>query len=1257
MVVVANNPKTSEAIRKTLLKSIAKAESQVKELEKAENLEKKEELTPKQEQKVEAVKEESKELVQSLKSKIKTAKSSGAKTKKSTPPSSKLMQKARELARKYRTAQKGVPTGDFDIERDAGRPALPKGRRIAKKSGKVYYENRENRIDRKQPPKNYPKLREGGEIDSLYTKLVEEHSKGGYEKMGVGFDRFLKMKMESALEKGDNKMHSKLIDVEKLYESSFYDDGGLMKDFEKNFTTAYILQQQLDKKNAQSTPKSDEGFSEYNYNTIYYEGKHHPIRYFDSKGFASDELYKAMRDESGNLKGSNEREIEEEKIYAYFPELVVTKNSPQTLYDKWKSGEGITVVRTKKKGWFFKDGGELSNFEKKIKDAMKEENKWHFINEEVGGKNVQLKMFVGKKEVDVQIFRIDGYAARMPRNYVGKRDTLKMIMDNLNPPMEYGGILEPMTGGVNADPRFDIYNTGAFMEKGGEFPVANSKMVGKTITVQLPNSVKPFKDKVITEYSDHVWGKKGVWDKKYIVSNKSMRFEDGGMNEGGDNEFLIMYRSDNPAYQGEDGFEGNPPDSMYADSAFDVLDYLRENMPDDVEVISIEEASDVYKKGGYMAKGGKVDKFNVSFNYNPSNLSNKDAEKIVSRYTKNWKHDNDFDEVSFFVMGLSKADADSLAKELKMENTYNLEIEKSRYEYGGILQPMTGGVNADPRFDIYNTGAFMKKGGYMAKGGKLKVGGDDFSFLLELSDKELTKRLDLVRKQQIVNAKQYFEAKEKGNNTQNIEESGERLQNQETAIIQARIRKNKMADGGLVKVKWSDAEYGDSARVIAENKMGLILKPYGQKFHLKFPDGTEKTYTAKELEFYKEQEYKHGGDVKEHSQNLEMLENQAKEFKHHAEELQNVLKSNPEVDAWVVAKAERATTDLSDITHYLDGLKKKMADGGSLPEGYHMMPDGTIMPDSAHMKKGGETEGVDLFEDYEKIPSKVQKILDKYADAFEDGDYKELEKATKELSKIGYTFEYGLDGQAYDLRKIGQKGKSEEYSYGGKMAMGGVTEHGLKEGDEILVAVENVIAVYNHKTGESAFINIETGKREDAPNLKEKMQYLSKMADGGEVKNLPAELNKLLTEKTDIKGSVNVSKEGFIVISAPDKDIDKLKRAVPLLKVGIKFTPYKKFVKKMYLGTDGDVKDSLVVELNDEYKKMAEGGKVKFADKVASVKKSLLKRKKVPKAVQKDYGKTFSPAEAEDSAKRIVGAQTYAERIKNLAKKNKKKKK
>jgi hypothetical protein len=67
--------------------------------------------------------------------------------------------------------------------------------------------------------------------------------------------------------------------------------------------------------------------------------------------------------------------------------------------------------------------------------------------------------------------------------------------------------------------------------------------------------------------------------------------------------------------------------------------------------------------------------------------------------------------------------------------------------------------------------------------------------------------------------------------------------------------------------------------------------------------------------------------------NYEMLMSQAKEIMHHAEELMQVAKPNMDVEAWVVSKAERATTDLSDITHYLDGLK--MAMGGMVKHNTH----------------------------------------------------------------------------------------------------------------------------------------------------------------------------------------------------------------------------------------------------------------------------------------------------------------------------------
>jgi DNA-binding ferritin-like protein len=88
--------------------------------------------------------------------------------------------------------------------------------------------------------------------------------------------------------------------------------------------------------------------------------------------------------------------------------------------------------------------------------------------------------------------------------------------------------------------------------------------------------------------------------------------------------------------------------------------------------------------------------------------------------------------------------------------------------------------------------------------------------------------------------------------------------------------------------------------------------------------------------------------------------------------------------------------------------------------------------------EGGEmSAGVDLFEDYENIPTEVNAILEKY-DNFQDADYEDLNRGLEELEKIGYTFNYGLDASPYDLRKIGEKGRSEvmeenEYAKGGKV--------------------------------------------------------------------------------------------------------------------------------------------------------------------------------------------------------------------------------
>jgi len=62
-------------------------------------------------------------------------------------------------------------------------------------------------------------------------------------------------------------------------------------------------------------------------------------------------------------------------------------------------------------------------------------------------------------------------------------------------------------------------------------------------------------------------------------------------------------------------------------------------------------------------------------------------------------------------------------------------------------------------------------------------------------------------------------------------------------------------------------------------------------------------------------------------------------------------------------------------------------------------------------------ETKDLFEFYEDQPENVKSILAQYED-LEAMTYEELTGLQKNLETIGYTFDYGLDAQPYNLRKI-----------------------------------------------------------------------------------------------------------------------------------------------------------------------------------------------------------------------------------------------
>jgi hypothetical protein len=60
---------------------------------------------------------------------------------------------------------------------------------------------------------------------------------------------------------------------------------------------------------------------------------------------------------------------------------------------------------------------------------------------------------------------------------------------------------------------------------------------------------------------------------------------------------------------------------------------------------------------------------------------------------------------------------------------------------------------------------------------------------------------------------------------------------------------------------------------------------------------------------------------------------------------------------------------------------------------------------------------VDLFDKFEDLPIEVQKILNSFNEDC-DNTYTELERLLIELKPLGYTFNYGLDGEPYELRLL-----------------------------------------------------------------------------------------------------------------------------------------------------------------------------------------------------------------------------------------------
>jgi len=376
------------------------------------------------------------------------------------------------------------------------------------------------------------------------------------------------------------------------------------------------------------------------------------------------------------------------------------------------------------------------------------------------------------------------------------------------------------------------------------------------------------------------------------------------------------------------------------------------------------------------------------------------------------------------------------------------------------------------------------------------------------------------------------------------------------------------AQGG--EIKWADADYGDNALVVSENKMGIIIKPYGRKFHLKFVDGTEKTYDASELKFFKDSDdFDRGGEVKEF----------------------NIMyfKKIPTRDGSLM----EVMRERDIATGSLEKVLSKAYNNFMMSDVRAMIVDRQSGANAATVYPNGKGE---VYKDgYGLNVGEVE--LEK------EVEVEEVEPKKKKLFGL-----FAKGGVADPMATVNEIGR-----------LSGVRPVAIAEwGDKNAVNLNSVLKDLKSKKIKGMDLMTAIVGNPNNKYSKKILGGYKKMAEGG-----------LLSEGENWK----------------------------VKELGDSYYPYGLYLNNQLVsGLESNDKKTVEEKKKEILKRlgsMAKGG-VTFADKVKSIKSSLLKRKKVSPKVQKDYGKTYSPKEAEESAKRIVGAMTAKERL--MAKKKKGKK-
>lgn len=493
------------------------------------------------------------------------------------------------------------------------------------------------------------------------------------------------------------------------------------------------------------------------------------------------------------------------------------------------------------------------------------------------------------------------------------------------------------------------------------------------------------------------------------------------------------------------------------------------------------------------------------------------------------------------------------------------------------------------------------------------------------------------------------------------------------------------ASGGMITGRWYKDNSGKEFRYIGEDSTGNSLFSDGEKVSSKsLEDFETKTKESKLFGFFEE-----GGELKEefledveelHKEIAEITLVDGSKISHEELMAAHKMAKGGKVEGMYVVLSAVPNVDYEDIDYRgevsIKPINKKVNSveeaqqevrkfiekhelgGGNWPNGEvfkdgkkigYISYNGRFWPNENKMGSGGFTSSFSGTPDRRRVTKEKGGYMAKgggiyssdslyYLQVLKDGEEVGREKfrakSLKEAREIAED-DYEKDYQA-------KFGDHLSFIVSEAMADGG--EVGWKKAVTIkrptkTEAQKNakLLAEYYGNSGR----NFKVEKRDDKYVVTYEFNLSDKMAKGGLTKEQTLEVAekyaKALSKTENKKVSVNMrtlEEDSF------DLDMDGIEYD------GGSYNIYDNGdVKNMALSTKPiyGKKDSNVDEIVKNLSKMSKGGKVKFEDKVKAIKASLLKTKKVPKKVQKDYGKTYNAKEAEQAAKRIAGAMRKKE--------------